>query len=49
MSKLGYAGAPMLAALTEDCVKAFAPAVFVNHYGSTEIYTLEFVGSVRCV
>ena len=39
VSKLGYAGAPMLAALTEDCVKAFAPAVFVNHYGSTEIYT----------
>jgi 2-furoate---CoA ligase len=37
--KLGYAGAPMLAALTEDCVKAFQPHVFVNHYGSTEIYT----------
>ena len=25
--------------LTEACVKAFAPQVFVNHYGSTEIYT----------
>ena len=37
--KLAYAGAPMLAALTEDCVKAFQPHVFVNHYGSTEIYT----------
>jgi 2-furoate---CoA ligase len=37
--KLAYAGAPMLAALTEDCVKAFQPQVFVNHYGSTEIYT----------
>ncbi|OLB93178.1 MAG: hypothetical protein AUH30_20760 [Candidatus Rokubacteria bacterium 13_1_40CM_68_15] len=37
--KLGYAGAPMLAPLTEACVKAFAPEVFVNHYGSTEIYT----------
>jgi len=37
--KLGYAGAPMLAPLTEACVKAFAPDVFVNHYGSTEIYT----------
>ena len=37
--KLGYAGAPMLAALTEDCLKAFQPQVFVNHYGSTEIYT----------
>ena len=31
--------APMLAALTERCVKAFRPEVFVNHYGSTEIYT----------
>ena len=37
--KLGYAGAPMLAPLTEACVKAFQPRVFVNHYGSTEIYT----------
>ncbi|HEV8439942.1 MAG TPA: AMP-binding protein [Methylomirabilota bacterium] len=37
--KLAYAGAPMLAALTETCVKAFHPEVFVNHYGSTEIYT----------
>jgi 2-furoate---CoA ligase len=39
VAKLGYAGAPMLAALTEDCVKAFRPHVFVNHYGSTEVYT----------
>ena len=37
--RLAYAGAPMLAPLTEACVKAFAPEVFVNHYGSTEIYT----------
>jgi len=37
--KLAYAGAPMLAALAEACVKAFHPEVFVNHYGSTEIYT----------
>jgi len=37
--KLAYAGAPMSAALTEACVKAFRPRVFVNHYGSTEIYT----------
>jgi len=37
--KLAYAGAPMLAPLTEACVKSFQPRVFVNHYGSTEIYT----------
>ena len=39
VTKLAYAGAPMLATLTEACVKAFRPKVFVNHYGSTEIYT----------
>jgi 2-furoate---CoA ligase len=39
VTRLAYAGAPMLAPLTEACVKAFAPQVFVNHYGSTEIYT----------
>ena len=37
--KLAYAGAPMLAALAESCANAFRPDVFVNHYGSTEIYT----------
>ena len=39
VTKLAYAGAPMLAPLTEACVRAFRPTVFVNHYGSTEIYT----------
>jgi 2-furoate---CoA ligase len=39
VTKLAYAGAPMLAPLTEACVRVFRPAVFVNHYGSTEIYT----------
>src|SRR5262249_20827458 len=37
VSKLAYAGAPMLAPLAEACAKAFSPHVFVNHYGSTEI------------
>jgi 2-furoate---CoA ligase len=39
VTKLAYAGAPMLAPLTEAVVRAFRPTVFVNHYGSTEIYT----------
>ena len=39
VTKLAYAGAPMLASLTRACVEAFHPEVFVNHYGSTEIYT----------
>jgi 2-furoate---CoA ligase len=36
--KLGYAGAPMLSALVEKCIEKFQPDVFVNHYGSTEVY-----------
>ncbi|WP_261133959.1 AMP-binding protein [Bacillus sp. Marseille-Q3570] len=39
LNKLGYAGASMTTALTERCVKHFKPDVFVNHYGSTEVYT----------
>ena len=29
----------MTRALVERCAEAFEPEVFVNHYGSTEIYT----------
>jgi len=36
---LAYAGAAMTTSLVRRCVEAFAPRVFVNHYGSTEIYT----------
>ena len=36
---LAYAGAPMTGVLVERCIEAFAPEAFVNHYGSTEIYT----------
>jgi 2-furoate---CoA ligase len=45
--KLAYAGAPMLVPLAEACVKAFDPEVFVNHYGSTEIYTFSIFPAVR--
>jgi 2-furoate---CoA ligase len=36
---LSYAGAAMTTALVRRCLDAFTPRVFVNHYGSTEIYT----------
>lgn len=36
---LAYAGAAMTSALVERCVEVFAPETFVNHYGSTEVYT----------
>ncbi len=36
---LSYAGAAMTSALVERCAEVFSPTVFVNHYGSTEVYT----------
>jgi 2-furoate---CoA ligase len=36
---VAYAGAAMTSALVERCVESFRPRLFVNHYGSTEIYT----------
>jgi 2-furoate---CoA ligase len=39
IESISYAGAAMPTALVERCVAAFAPRIFVNHYGSTEIYT----------
>ena len=36
--KLGYAGTSMLGSLVEDCIEKFRPDVFINHYGSTELY-----------
>jgi 2-furoate---CoA ligase len=36
---VAYAGAPMTSALVEKVATAFEPEIFVNHYGSTEIYT----------
>lgn len=37
--KLAFAGAPMTSALCKRLKSALNPEVFVNHYGSTEIYT----------
>ncbi len=44
---LGYAGAPMTPSLVERCVELFAPDVFVNHYGSTEVYTFSIGADQR--
>ena len=38
--KLGFAGAPMHDALLLRLQAAFQPELFVNHYGSSEIYTM---------
>jgi 2-furoate---CoA ligase len=37
--KLGFAGAPMTDGLLKILQDAFQPELFVNHYGSSEIYT----------
>jgi 2-furoate---CoA ligase len=37
--RIAYAGAAMTTGLVEKVAAAFDPEVFVNHYGSTEIYT----------
>jgi len=39
VTKLGYAGAPMSPTLTRRVAGVFRPQVFVNHLGSTEVYT----------
>jgi 2-furoate---CoA ligase len=36
---LGYAGAAMTSRAVARCIEVFEPEVFVNHYGSTEVYT----------
>ncbi len=39
VTKLGFAGAAMTDGLLKRLDAAFAPDLFVNHYGSSEIYT----------
>lgn len=39
LDRLAYAGAAMTPSLAEQLVEAVAPTAFVNHFGSTEIYT----------
>ncbi|MGE4164656.1 MAG: AMP-binding protein [Xanthobacteraceae bacterium] len=39
IQKLGFAGASMTDGLLKALNTAFTPALFVNHYGSSEIYT----------
>ncbi|MBO0738591.1 MAG: AMP-binding protein [Alphaproteobacteria bacterium] len=39
VSKLAFAGAPMAEGLLRRVEAAFQPELFVNHYGSSEVYT----------
>ena len=42
LTKIGYAGMTMTDALTEEVLAEFRPDLFVNYYGSSEIYTFAF-------
>ncbi len=46
VTRVGYAGAPMTPALAEEINGALHPEVFVNHFGSTEIYTFTICADV---
>ncbi len=39
VESVGYAGSAMTSALVERCADVLRPRLFLNHYGSTEIYT----------
>ncbi len=39
LTRIGYAGAAMTSSLTQTCFERFRPKVFVNHFGSSEVYT----------
>jgi 2-furoate---CoA ligase len=42
LDKLGYAGMTMTDALSQACMAAFRPRIWVNYYGSSEIYSFSF-------
>ncbi len=47
LKKIGYAGAAMTTDLINKCVEMLNPETFVNHYGSTEIYTFSICPDIR--
>jgi 2-furoate---CoA ligase len=42
VTKLGFAGAPMQDGLLKRLDETFRPELFVNHYGSSEVFTFAF-------
>ncbi len=45
--RLGFAGAPMTETLLRRVTDAFEPELFVNHYGSSEIYSFTIAQDAR--
>lgn len=48
LSRVSYAGMAMAPALVEQCQSRLKPEVFVNHYGSSEIYTFTICDHPGC-
>ena len=46
LKRIGYAGMTMTHALSEACLRELKPQLFVNYYGSSEVYTLSFCDHV---
>jgi 2-furoate---CoA ligase len=47
LTHVSYAGMAMAPALVEQCLAMLKPATFVNHYGSSEIYTFTVCDHTR--
>jgi 2-furoate---CoA ligase len=47
LSRVSYAGMAMAPALVEQCLELLTPESFVNHYGSSEIYTFTICDHTR--
>lgn len=47
LSRVSYAGMAMAPALVEQCLEMLKPQTFVNHYGSSEIYTFTVCDHTR--
>jgi 2-furoate---CoA ligase len=46
LRRIGYAGMTMTDALSQSCLEKLRPELFVNYYGSSEVYTLAFCDHV---
>jgi 2-furoate---CoA ligase len=47
LSRVGYAGMAMTPALIERCLEQLTPDLFVNYYGSSEIYTFTYCDHLK--
>jgi 2-furoate---CoA ligase len=46
LGRIGYAGMTMTDALSQSCLDRLRPELFVNYYGSSEVYTIAFCDHV---